>query len=870
MEGFFSKKETASDARPDGRHRSCVSCGLSKGINSPKMKPSGGFKKGILNIGLVPGKIDDRKGTPFQGKEFRMLKKHYTDLGIDLYEDCLNTYAVHCASEEATLYHAECCRKTTLKIIKKYKPKVIVLFGKLALFSLIGHRWKKDFGEYHKWRGWQIPDQDLETWICPVPELSSILDSPSGIDEVIFRQDLEKAVALIDTPLRTYPEPEIIYLEKEELTVLDSIQVGNIAFDYETTGKKPQGEGHAIVCMSVAVSENKVYTFMIPKRRKYRKPILNLLTRESVGKIAQNMKFEDTWSTVILGVTPVNWIYDTMLASHIIDNRTGVTGLKFQTYVQFGIIDYDSGVAPYLRAKDDKNGNAINQVWELVEKPDGKKELLKYCGWDSILEYRLAELTRLTMMGTQGKSEISPINSDFPHAYRLLHEGTLAFAKAERQGLRIDTNYCKRQSRRLTKKVEKSEAKLKSTKFFRHWQHSTNGNVNINSNPQLGNFLYGVKKIKPPMLTDTGKGSTTDEALKMLKIPELDIILERSKLLKNRDTYLEAFVREQVNYYLHPSFNLNVARTYRSSSSNPNFQNIPKRDKQAMKLVRQSIFPRPGHQLLEVDYSGIEVSIAAAYHKDPTMMDYLINKKDMHGDMAKQIFKIDDWDKSRSDHAYLRSAAKNGFVFPQFYGDYYANNAASLCGSWVSLPQSKWKKGMGYEMNDGSTIGDHLIKKGLDSYDKFVDHIKEIESHFWKKRFPVYAKWKESHYKQYLKNGYVSLKTGFVCRGVMSKNDVINYPVQGAAFHCLLWAFTQLDKVFEKYRFDTLLVGQIHDAIVLDVNPKELEEVYKLVQNIGTKQLPKAFKWINVPLSIDAELCPVDGSWAEKQDWKPF
>jgi len=74
-----------------------------------------------------------------------------------------------------------------------------------------------------------------------------------------------------------------------------------------------------------------------------------------------------------------------MMAAHILDNRPGVTSLKFQTYINFGIIDYESEVSPYLKAVDSKNGNALNRIFEADE-----KKLMEYCSLDSIYEYRLA------------------------------------------------------------------------------------------------------------------------------------------------------------------------------------------------------------------------------------------------------------------------------------------------------------------------------------------------------------------------------------------------------------------------------------------------------------------------------------------------
>jgi len=868
MEGFFSKKETESTTRPDGKTYSCVSCGLYKDCNSPKLAVSGGFKRGILNIGSMPSDTEDRRGKPFQSKYGRLLEETYHTLGIDLWEDCLNTYAIKCAPKQApTPYQLDCCRKYLLKVIEEYKPKVIVVFGEEALYSILGKRWKNSLGNIEKWQGFQIPDQDLLAYICPTFSLETAWEAPYKIEKLLFKEDLKKAVAVSKFTFPKYKEPKITYLE-DDLSVLNTIKTGIIAFDYETTGLKPHAAGHKIKCASVAINEDTVYSFIMPDTKQMRKPFTDLLQNKMIGKIAQNMKFEDTWTKERLKIPVNNWVYDTMLATHIVDNRSDITGLKFQTYVQFGVVDYAGEVAPYLKAVDDGNGNSINRIEELLEKPNGKELVLKYCALDSIFEYRLAMLTKKSMLGTQGESVISPINSNFPAAYNLLHNGIIALAKAERQGLRIDTEYAERKKMELTAQITELETNIFASNFYKRWQHSAKTKVNLNSGPMLGNYLYNIRKLTPPKLTDTGKGSTDDEALKMLKIPELDWIVERSKLKKVRDTYLEAFIREQVKEYLHPFFNLHLARTYRSSSSNPNFQNIPKRDKVAMDTVRRAIYPRPGNQLLEMDFSGIEVAIAAAYHKDPTMIKYITDPlSDMHGDMAKQIFIIKDFDKHKSDHKTLRAAAKNGFVFPQFYGDYYKNNADSICGSWVELPQSTWTKDMGMKMKDGTTLGSHLIKSGIKSYDQFCEHVKRIEKDFWENRFPVYNKWKKSHYEAYLKNGYISLKTGFVCKGVMSFNDVSNYPVQGAAFHCLLWTFTALTDWLEEKGYKTKLVGQIHDALVLDVYPPELESVYLQIQRLATIELPKAFSWINVPLAIEAELCPINSSWADKNEY---
>ena len=198
MEGFFTKKETESISRPDGKTYSCVSCGLYKDCKFPKMKPFGNFKKKILVVGEAPGEIEDKTGKPFQGKTGQLLQKMFKSLYVDLFEDCLCINSVHCRPIDEdgnnrlpVNYEIECCRKTTLKIIEEYKPKLIILLGNSALYSLIGHRWKKDFGGISKWRGWQIPDQDFSAWICPTFHPSFIERSEdNGVLEVIWKEDL--------------------------------------------------------------------------------------------------------------------------------------------------------------------------------------------------------------------------------------------------------------------------------------------------------------------------------------------------------------------------------------------------------------------------------------------------------------------------------------------------------------------------------------------------------------------------------------------------------------------------------------------------------------------------------------------------------
>lgn len=448
-------------------------------------------------------------------------------------------------------------------------------------------------------------------------------------------------------------------------------------------------------------------------------------------------------------------------------------------------------------------------------------------------------------------------------AYSLLHNGALALARAERQGICIDVNYCESKTKHLTRKIRHLTDKLKQTDFYKTWKKEYGEKTNIGSNHQLARILYDIKGYTPARNTESGgQGATDKPALEQLNVKELDYILKIRKLKKIRDTYLGSFTEEQYGGIIHPFFNLHTVRTFRSSSDRPNFQNIPKRDKESKKITRKALRPRPGHMFIEADFSSLEVSISACYHKDPVMIKYLNDPdSDMHLDMAKQIFIFDHLDKKIPEHHTLRQAAKNGFVFSQFYGDYYYNNAVSLA-KWIELPQEGlWKKHTGMKLNDDTYISDHFRSKGIKSFEKFADHMKEVEDDFWNRRFKVYNQWRKNWIRKYKKKGFFKMHTGFVCKGVMKDNEVINYPVQGSAFHCLLWTFIHVDEAIRKEKWDSKLVGQIHDSVVLDVHPDELEMVKRRLHEITEVELPKAWRWIIVPLSIDIDEYGIDEPW---------
>lgn len=862
IQGFIPDSQTKSSSIIQGKRHTCVTCGLSKCVKSPKFIPQGLGERGILIIGSSPSVSEDNTGKLWNDKYGSYIKKELRQLDIDLHRDCWSLPSLLCSSQMKGVHRNPkmpeilACRKHIFRYIEKLKPHTIILMGWSAVASVLGDTWGKGISvkDFNTWRGYCIPDQKLKAFVCPVFHPNDLELGNYIAGSVLFSNDLKRAVNTInlDFPKFNLSPKRIKILDTEKainklLKKLNKVSV--FAWDLETTGLKPHNKKvHKIGCMSVSFKEGEAYVFScLNLSDKSLQLLKKVMENKKIRKIAQNMKYENMWAFNIWGIKVVNWFWDTMIATHCLNNAGGVTGLKFQTYVQFGVAGYDDEVSSYLKADD---ANSVNKVVEAMKDPFLRVKMMTYCGYDSIFTYMLANW------------QIKEMGVEMSEGYSLLHDGILALANAEQQGMTVDVSYLESKLSETEKKVNKLSKKLEKSKLIRRWKHIYGNKFNLSSDTQLAHMLFEVLKLKPLKLTDSGKGSTDAEVLRLYDMEELNVLLDIRKYDKAGGTFLKSLLREQVDGIIHPFFNLHRVITYRSSSDSPNFQNLPKRDKEIKKLVRDAIIPRKGNQLVELDFSQLEVSIAASYHKDPKMLDYLVHGKDMHSDVAAQIFKIDNFDKHNPDHDILRKAAKNGFVFPQFYGDYYANNADTLC-QWVSLPHTKWKRGKGvFEWLSG-----HLIDKGLKSFNAFVEHIKSIESDFWGNRFPVYQKWKDKLVNKYKKTGKAKLHTGFTLNAIMGKNQLINAPVQGAAFHCLLWLFIEVDRISREENWNSRLIGQIHDAIVMDVDPNELEMVLKRVKELATVTLPNEWTWINAPLKIEAEVAPVDAPWSDVEEY---
>jgi len=116
------------------------------------------------------------------------------------------------------------------------------------------------------------------------------------------------------------------------------------------------------------------------------------------------------------------------------------------------------------------------------------------------------------------------------------------------------------------------------------------------------------------------------------------------------------------------------------------------------------------------------------------------------------------------------------------------------------------------------------------------------------------------------RNGYIDLQTGFRCYAPISYMQSSNLPIQGVAFHCLLWTLIRIEPLIAALGGRSKIIGQIHDAIVMDVHPDDESAIDAIVKEWGTEKIREEWEWIIVPLQIEKERSAVDGNWAEMED----
>lgn len=339
---------------------------------------------------------------------------------------------------------------------------------------------------------------------------------------------------------------------------------------------------------------------------------------------------------------------------------------------------------------------------------------------------------------------------------------------------------------------------------------------NVSSPMQVGEVLFERLKIDPKAKkTKKGAYSTTEEVLEKYRHdnPLVDLILRIRALKKLLATYIDALPElvNPVDGKIHTSYNQTVTATGRISSTNPNLQNIPVRSDDG-KEIRKAFVPSEGNIMLAADYSQIELRLMADMSGDQGMIDAFLCGADFHRATAAKIYHEllgEVTDEQR------RNAKTANF------GIIYGISAFGL-SERLGIPRGE--------------------AKAL------------IEGYF--RTYPGVKAYMEKSVETAREKGYVTTVMGrrrmladinsrnAVVRGYAERN-AINAPLQGSAADIIKLAMVNIAAEMERLQMKSTMIMQVHDELVFDVTPDELDDLKRLV----VRFMERAFRG-SVPMEV--------------------
>ncbi len=351
---------------------------------------------------------------------------------------------------------------------------------------------------------------------------------------------------------------------------------------------------------------------------------------------------------------------------------------------------------------------------------------------------------------------------------------------------------------------------------------------NLRSPKQLSEVLFVKMGLKPPRgkKTQTGQISTSEEVLEKIKEQHniVDLILKYRELHKLFSTYVQPIPKMvDKNGRLHTEFVQTGTTTGRLSSRNPNLQNIPVKTEEG-KRIREGFVAQKDSKLLSLDYSQIELRIAAILSGDKNLKEIFVSGGDIHTAVASRVFHVKEEEVTPA----MRRRAK---VIN--FGILYGMGITSL------------RKNLG----EGTTLQE--AREYLDSY---FAHFSGLAQ--WIKKTKQVAH--ERGYTETLfgrKRYFEGINSNIPYIKAAAERMAINAPVQGTQADIIKMAMSQSFDLINK-KYDTArvkLILQVHDEIIFEVQ-QELAisfagEVKKIMENV----LPKT-KACGVPIKVNAKM----------------
>ncbi|GBC62559.1 DNA polymerase I [Desulfonema ishimotonii] len=619
--------------------------------------------------------------------------------------------------------------------------------------------------------------------------------------ELEFRQLQERFSAKADRSRKKYLGIFDTDALSELIGRLESAEM--FALDTETTALDPMRA--ELVGLSFAIAPDEA--FYIPCGHDYigaprqlrladvlaaLKPVLE---NPRLKKVGQNIKYD--WMVLTRhGVRLAGVTFDTMVASYLLNPSKHAHNLD---QIAADFLGHRNITYAEVAGKG-KNALTFNQV--LVEKAipyacEDADITLMAC---HVLMPKLAEIGLTRLMETV-EMPLIPV-----------------LMRMEMTGVCVDRDRLRELSKSFAHQIEQLETEIYAM---------AGEDFNVRSSQQLGQILF--EKLGLPVVKKTRKktGYSTDvEVLTALaekhELPAL--VLRHRTLAKLRSTYADALTEliHPETGRIHTSYNQTVTATGRLSSSGPNLQNIPIRTDEGIE-IRKAFIPCEGWTLVAADYSQIELRLLAHYSEDEILIRAFQEEEDIHTRTATEVFQ----------------------VFPEMITPELRRQAKTInFGIIYGMGAFSLSKELGITRKMAQTyINSYFARyKGVRNFiDKTIEEARTTQQ--------TSTLLGRIRLLPEISSPNNNLRS-------FAERTAVNTPIQGTAADLIKLAMIRADAALRERNLQSAMLLTVHDELVFEVPPDELDQVKTLVREIMENVWPD----LRVPLKVNLDC---GANWAE-------
>jgi DNA polymerase-1 len=586
-------------------------------------------------------------------------------------------------------------------------------------------------------------------------------------------EEVKEAVMKVDKNIHNCPHEYKAYQTDEEILALVNLLMkeNEISFDSETTGI--DANDAELVGLSFSVKDCEAAYVPCPPDQERTKKILShfipLFNDPEKTWIGQNLKY-DMLILKWYGYELKGKMFDTMLAHYVVEPD----GKRSMDLLSAKYLGYEPVPIEDLIGKKGKTQGNMREV-EL-------EKIKEYAGEDADITLQLKKAFTPLLK----KYEVEKVFNEVENPL------VKVLVDMEYEGVKIDINFLNEYSKELDREARISEEKVYQIAGVR---------FNLSSPKQLGEVLFEKLKLDPKAKkTKTGQYATGEDVLLKLanQNPVADDILAYREYTKLKSTYVDSLplLINKKTGRVHTTYAQAVAVTGRLASNNPNLQNIPIRTDRG-KEIRKAFVPRDkDHVLVSVDYSQIELRIVAAISGDPNMCDAFRKNKDIHTATAARVYNIEESEVTKE----MRYKAKS-----VNFGIIYGQGAFGLADN------------LGISRTEAKAIIDNY-KKEFAGITKYMDDtINFAREHGYVQTLMGRKRWLRD-----------INSANFTVRGFAERN-AINSPIQGSAADMVKMAMIKLHDEFNRRKFKSRMILQVHDELVFDAVREEIDVIRPVI-----------------------------------------